>query len=72
MGNSQKVISSNIKELTNHGSMPRSHNQIIAIALANAKKKNLFSGKIKPKKNNIFKPDPTEPEDPGMNSGYNG
>jgi hypothetical protein len=32
------VISENIKELTHHGSRPRSHDQIVAIALSNAKK----------------------------------
>ena len=37
-GSSQKVISSNISELTHHGSRPRSHEQIVAIALANARR----------------------------------
>jgi hypothetical protein len=35
-GNSPAAISSNISELTHHGSRPRSHAQIVAIALANA------------------------------------
>lgn len=35
-GNSPATISSNISELTHHGSRPRSHAQIVAIALANA------------------------------------
>jgi len=37
-GSSQKVISHNISELTHHGSRPRSHEQIVAIALSNARK----------------------------------
>lgn len=37
-GKSQKVISENIHELTHHGSRPRSHAQIVAIALHNADK----------------------------------
>lgn len=37
-GNSRSVISSNIDELTHHGSIPRSHRQIVAIALSNADK----------------------------------
>jgi hypothetical protein len=37
-GNSQATISSNISELTHHGSRPRSHDQIVAIALANARR----------------------------------
>lgn len=35
-GSDQKTISSNISELTHHGSRPRSHEQIVAIALSNA------------------------------------
>lgn len=35
-GSSRKVISENIHELTHHGSRPRSHDQIVAIALHNA------------------------------------
>lgn len=35
-GNSRAAISSNISELTHHGSRPRSHDQIVAIALSNA------------------------------------
>ena len=35
-GNSRAVISENIHELTQHGSRPRSHDQIVAIALSNA------------------------------------
>lgn len=35
-GNSPDVISRNISELTHHGSHPRSHAQIVAIALSNA------------------------------------
>lgn len=35
-GSSQKVISHNIHELTHHGSRPRSHDQIVAIALSEA------------------------------------
>ncbi len=35
-GSDQKTISSNISELTHHGSRPRSHDQIVAIALSNA------------------------------------
>lgn len=37
-GKSQKIISENIHELTHHGSRPRSHDQIVAIALSNADK----------------------------------
>ena len=37
-GNSRAAISGNISELTHHGSRPRSHAQIIAIALSNARK----------------------------------
>lgn len=37
-GKSQAVISTNIKELENHGSRPRSHKQIIAIAEAEARR----------------------------------
>ncbi len=37
-GSSRKTISSNIRELTNHGSRPRSRRQIIAIALSKAGK----------------------------------
>lgn len=37
-GSSQKVISENIHELTHHGSRPRSHEQIVAIALHTADK----------------------------------
>lgn len=37
-GNSQSAISRNIDELTHHGSRPRSHDQIVAIALSNADK----------------------------------
>lgn len=39
-GSDQKTISSNISELTHHGSRPRSHEQIVAIALHNADKSN--------------------------------
>lgn len=35
-GSDPKTISANISELTHHGSRPRSHKQIVAIALANA------------------------------------
>ncbi len=35
-GNSPSVISSNISELTHHGSRKRNHDQIVAIALSNA------------------------------------
>lgn len=35
-GNSRAAISENISELTHHGSRPRSHAQIVAIALSNA------------------------------------
>lgn len=35
-GSDQATISSNISELTHHGSRPRSHAQIVAIALSNA------------------------------------
>lgn len=35
-GNDPSTISANIHELTHHGSRPRSHDQIVAIALANA------------------------------------
>ncbi len=35
-GNSRSAISSNISELTHHGSRPRSHAQIVAIALSTA------------------------------------
>lgn len=37
-GSSPAVISKNISELTHHGSRPRSHDQIVAIALSNADK----------------------------------
>lgn len=37
-GRSRKVISENISELTHHGSKPRSHKQIVAIALNEARK----------------------------------
>lgn len=37
-GNSPAAISSNISELTHHGSRPRSHDQIVAIALSNARR----------------------------------
>jgi len=37
-GSSKKVISENISELTHHGSRPRSHKQIVAIALSEARK----------------------------------
>ena len=35
----QSAISSNISELTHHGSKPRSRKQIIAISISAAKKK---------------------------------
>lgn len=35
-GNSRETIASNIHELTHNGSRPRSHDQIVAIALSNA------------------------------------
>ena len=37
-GSSRKTISRNISELTHHGSRKRSHKQIVAIALAQARK----------------------------------
>lgn len=37
-GNSQAAISSNISELTHHGSRERGHDQIVAIALSNARR----------------------------------
>ena len=37
-GKSKKTISKNIHELTHHGSRPRSHKQIVAIALSQARK----------------------------------
>jgi len=37
-GKSREAISSNISELEHHGSRPRSHKQIVAIALSNARK----------------------------------
>lgn len=37
-GSSNKVISENISELTHHGSKDRPHDQIVAIALANARR----------------------------------
>ena len=37
-GKSRKVISENISELTHHGSRPRSHKQIVAIALSEARR----------------------------------
>lgn len=46
-GRSQAIISRNIHELTHFGSRPRSHQQIVAIALANARR---TSGKKKKKK----------------------
>ncbi len=46
-GNSRTAIESNIHELTHHGSRPRSHDQIVAIALANADRtKHAFGGGI--------------------------
>ena len=47
-GSSKKVISANIDELTHHGSRPRSHKQIVAIALHNADQF-MKGGKAKPK-----------------------
>ena len=38
-GSSQKTISYNISELTHHGTKQRSHEQIVAIALAQARRK---------------------------------
>jgi hypothetical protein len=38
-GSSKKTISANISELTHHGSKKRKHNQIVAIALAQARRK---------------------------------
>lgn len=43
---SNTVIGDNIRELTNHGSRPRSHKQIVAIAMAEADR----SGKKKRKR----------------------
>jgi hypothetical protein len=37
-GNDRETISRNISELTHHGSRPRSHSQIVAIALDNARR----------------------------------
>ncbi len=37
-GKSRKTISANISELTHHGSRPRSHKQIVAIALSEARR----------------------------------
>jgi hypothetical protein len=37
-GSSRETISRNISELTHHGSRRRSHRQIVAIALANARR----------------------------------
>ena len=37
-GSSQKTISSNIRELTEHGSIERPHKQIVAIALSEARR----------------------------------
>ncbi len=37
-GSSRETVSSNIKELEEHGSRPRSHKQIVAIALSVARK----------------------------------
>ena len=37
-GKSRKTISHNISELTHHGSKPRSHKQIVAIALNEARR----------------------------------
>ncbi|HUP05452.1 MAG TPA: hypothetical protein VMU19_15745 [Bryobacteraceae bacterium] len=45
-GSSRKVISENIDELTHHGSRPRSHEQIVAIALHNADKYRRANGGI--------------------------
>ena len=45
-GDSAETISSNIRELTLHGSKPRPKKQIIAIAYANARKTG--GGKKKP------------------------
>lgn len=43
-GSSKAAISANISELTHHGSRPRSHEQIVAIALANARRHPRESG----------------------------
>lgn len=37
-GQTRNAISANIRELTNHGTRQRSHGQIVAIALSNARK----------------------------------
>jgi hypothetical protein len=37
-GSSQKTVSANISELTHHGSRPRGHKQIVAIALSEARR----------------------------------
>lgn len=37
-GSSRETISENIRELHHHGSRPRSHRQIVAIALAEARR----------------------------------
>lgn len=49
-GSSQKVISSNIDELTHHGSKERPHKQIVAIALSNARRHPKANGGLVPQK----------------------
>ena len=44
-GSSRAVIAANIHELTHHGSRPRSHDQIVAIALHTADKYRRHSDK---------------------------
>lgn len=44
-GKSRKVISENIRELEEHGSRPRSHKQIVAIALDVARRGKKRKGK---------------------------
>ena len=57
-GRSQATISANISELTHHGSRPRSHKQIVAIALSKARK----SGRPKVKSHHEARHEATQRE----------
>jgi hypothetical protein len=49
-GGSREAISKNISELTHHGSRPRSHKQIVAIALSEARRTSSYGLKKYAKK----------------------
>lgn len=49
-GNKPEVISQNISELTHHGSKPRSHEQIVAIAVHKSKENEKPAAASAPKK----------------------